>query len=189
MNPPLLVAENLVAGWERPVTPAVSLALAAGEIVALTGPNGVGKSTFLAALCGRARIHAGSLNQAANTRIAWQTQDIPPVLGLPLCGRDLLALTGASADGLPPWLADKLDLRLDRLSGGQRHYLSLWAVLQMPADIVLLDEPTNNLDQAGTEHLAIALRLRAKAGVGLILVSHDDIFVSGLCDRIIHMGG
>jgi hypothetical protein len=75
------------------------------------------------------------LSSEPGLRLALQTQDVPPVDGLPLSGRELLALTGASNDGLPHWLADRLDLRLDRLSGGQRHYLALWAILQAPADL------------------------------------------------------
>ena len=105
--------------------------------------------------------------------------------GVPLSGRELLALTGATVDGLPPWLAGRIDDRLDRLSGGQRHYLTLWAVLQAPADLVLLDEPTNNLDAAGTGHLASALRRRAESGCGLVLVSHDHDFVDQVCDQVI----
>jgi ABC-type glutathione transport system ATPase component len=118
-------------------------------------------------------------------RLALQTQDVPPVDGLPLCGRELLALTDASPDGLPPWLAGRLDLRLDRLSGGQRHYLALWAILRAPADLVLLDEPTNNLDTAGVAHLAGALRARVAAGSGVVLVSHDHDFVAQVCDRVV----
>ena len=150
----LLHLEGLVAGWQQPATRPVELSLAAGEIVGLTGPNGVGKSTVLAAIAGRARVFSGRLTRPAGLRLALQTQDVPPVVGVPLSGRELLALTGASPVGLPPWLADRLDQRLDRLSGGQRHYLALWAVLDTPADLVLLDEPTNNLDRAGVAHLA-----------------------------------
>lgn len=189
MSEALLTAHQAVAGWEYPVSPPLDLAVSRGEIVGLSGPNGAGKSTLLAAIAGRARVHGGRLTLPPGTRIAWQTQDIPPVLGLPLSGRDLLALTDAPAAGLPPWLLDKLDWRLDRLSGGQRHYLALWAVLQTPADLILLDEPTNNLDPAGVEHLAKALRLRVQANAGLLVVSHDDDFITGLCDRILHLGG
>ena len=74
---------------------------------------------------------------------------------------------------------------LDRLSGGQRHYLTLWAVLQAPADLVLLDEPTNNLDSAGVDHLTSALRRLAGSGIGLVLVSHDHDFVDQVCDQVI----
>jgi len=181
----LLNVEGLVAGWQQAATPTVDLRLSAGEIVGLTGPNGAGKSTVLAALAGRARIFAGRIEQQPGLRLALQTQDVPPVDGLPLSGRELLALTEASPDGLPPWLSERLDLRLDRLSGGQRHYLALWAILHAPADLVLLDEPTNNLDAAGVRHLTANLHERASEGAGIIVVSHDAAFIEAACDRIV----
>lgn len=184
----LLSARALVAGWKEPVTAPVDLAVGPGEIVGLAGPNGVGKSTLLAALSGSGRIFAGSLETMPGLRMALQTQAMPPVEGVPLSGAELLALTGASAVGLPPWLADRLHIRVDRLSGGQRQYLALWAILQAPAELLLLDEPTNNLDVAGTAHLAVALRERAAAGVGILLVSHDADFADAVCQRIVHLG-
>ncbi|MCG2576022.1 ATP-binding cassette domain-containing protein [Dechloromonas sp. XY25] len=183
----MLRAAALVAGWMQPATPAIDFALAAGEIVGLTGPNGVGKSTLLAAFAGRAAVFSGSLELQPGLRLALQTQDVPPVDGLPLSGRDLLAMTGASPAGLPPWLADRVDWRLDRLSGGQRHYLALWAVLHAPADLVLLDEPTNNLDAAGVRHLTAHLHERAREGCGIVVVSHDSAFVAAACDRVVAM--
>ena len=181
----LLNVRDLVAGWEQPATASLDFSLAAGEILGLTGPNGVGKSTVLAALAGRAKIFAGQIERSPDLRLALQTQDVPPVDGLPLSGRELLALTGASTDGLPPWLDDRLDVRLDRLSGGQRHYLALWAVLEAPADLILLDEPTNNLDAAGVRHLTAHLHERAQAGAAIIVVSHDAAFVTATCHRIV----
>ncbi|NJD24432.1 MAG: ABC-F family ATP-binding cassette domain-containing protein [Betaproteobacteria bacterium] len=183
----MFAAEAVVAGWEGPVTQPVDLAAAPCEIVGLTGPNGVGKSTLLAAIAGRARVFSGSLERRPGLRIAVQTQEVPPVDGLPLSGRNLLALTGAVAEGLPVWLAGRLDERLDRLSGGQRHYLALWAVLEAPADLVLLDEPTNNLDAAGTAHLAERLRARAARGAGIVVVSHDAGFVAAACHRVVNV--
>jgi len=184
----LLQAQGLVAGWQQPATQPLDFAIAAGEVVGLTGPNGVGKSTVLAAIAGRANIFAGRLERAPGIRLGLQTQDVPPVVGMPISGRELLALTGATASGLPPWLAERLDTRLDRLSGGQRHYLTLWAVLQAPADLMLLDEPTNNLDRAGVAHLTAHLRERAENGSGLLVVSHDAAFVAAVCDRVIELG-
>jgi ATPase subunit of ABC transporter with duplicated ATPase domains len=181
----LIRARGLVAGWERPATAPLEFALESGRILGLTGANGVGKTTLLSALAGRARVFSGVLETRPALRLALQTQDVPPVEGVPLSGRELLALTGAAGDGLPPWLVGRLDDRLDRLSGGQRHYLTLWAVLQAPADLVLLDEPTNNLDAAGVAHLASALRRLAGSGTGIVVVSHDHEFVDAVCDQVI----
>jgi len=181
----LIRARGLVAGWERPATAPLEFALESGRILGLTGANGVGKTTLLSALAGRARVFSGALEMRPALRLALQTQDVPPVEGVPLSGRELLALTGAAGDGLPPWLVGRLDDRLDRLSGGQQHYLTLWAVLQAPADLVLLDEPTNNLDAAGVAHLASALRRLAGLGTGIVVVSHDHEFVEAVCDQVI----
>ena len=185
MSELLIRARALVAGWERPATAPLEFALESGRILGLTGANGVGKTTLLSALAGRARVFSGLLETRPGLRLALQTQDVPPVEGVPLSGRELLALTGAAGDGLPPWLVGRLDDRLDRLSGGQRHYLTLWAVLQAPADLVLLDEPTNNLDAAGVAHLASALRRLAGSGTGIVVVSHDHEFVEAVCDQVI----
>lgn len=185
MSELLLQAQGLVAGWERPATAPLDFSLKNGQILGLTGPNGVGKTTVLSALAGRAQVFSGALVLRPGLRLALQTQDVPPVSGLPLNGRELLALTDASSDGLPPWLAGRLDLRLDRLSGGQRHYLALWAILQAPADLVLLDEPTNNLDTAGVAHLSSALRARVANGSSIVLVSHDHDFVAEVCDHVV----
>lgn len=182
---PLLELHGLVAGWEVPATAPLDLQLAAGEVLGLTGPNGVGKSTVLAAIASRAKVFSGRMVLRPGLSMALQTQEVPPVMGLPLSGCELLDLTGASAEGLPAWLQERLDLRLDHLSGGQRHYLALWAVLQAPADLVLLDEPTNNLDAAGVAHLTAHLRDRAAGGTGLLVVSHDAAFVEAVCDRVL----
>ena len=185
MSELLIRARGLVAGWERPATAPLEFVLESGRILGLTGANGVGKTTLLSALAGRARVFSGVLETRPALRLALQTQDVPPVEGVPLSGRELLALTGAAGDGLPPWLVGRLDDRLDRLSGGQRHYLTLWAVLQAPADLVLLDEPTNNLDAAGVDHLASALRRLAGSGTGIVVVSYDHEFVEAVCDQVI----
>lgn len=184
----LLEVEALTAGYARPVVGPVSLRLFGGEILGIVGPNGCGKSTLLAALTGSARVFSGHIGKPAGLRLSLQQQQTPEIEGLPFNGHELLVLTGASAEGLPPWLAPRLGERLDRLSGGQLQFLALWACLQAPADVVLLDEPTNNLDPEGVAFLELALRRRAAAGLGLLLVSHDARFIDSVCARKVVLG-
>ncbi|MNY71201.1 putative ABC transporter ATP-binding protein [compost metagenome] len=63
----------------------------------------------------------------------------------------------------------------------------MWAILHAPADLVLLDEPTNNLDAAGVQHLTAHLHDRARAGAGIVVVSHDAAFVEAACDRVLRL--
>ena len=185
----LFEARRLIAGWSQPAMAPFDGSLMPKQILGVTGPNGVGKTTLLSALSGRAPVFSGELRLRPGLRLAVQTQEVPPVAGVPLNGRELLALTGASSAGLPPWLLERLDIRLDRLSGGQRHYLALWAVLGTPADLILLDEPTNNLDAAGVAHLGQALRMLADQGAGIVVVSHDHDFVDSVSDHVIALKG
>lgn len=183
----LLNVTGLVAGYTRPVVGPVDFALEPGQVLGLTGPNGSGKSTLLAALVNPARRFAGSVATAPGIHLSLQTQRQPGVAGVPLCGRELLALTGATAAGLPEWLASRLGERLDRLSGGQLQFLHLWACLQAPGEVVLLDEPTNNLDPEGVGALEAAIAARAGSGAGILLVSHDERFVAATCSRIVSL--
>ncbi|MDR1463134.1 MAG: ATP-binding cassette domain-containing protein [Azoarcus sp.] len=184
----LLQAAQLIAGWRRPAHRPVSFTLGRGEILALAGPNGAGKSTLLAVLAGSgARVFSGDIFRAPNLRIGFQTQYLPPVAGVPLSGAELLALTGASPEGLPEPLAVCARRRLDKLSGGQRQYLALWAILQAPADLLLLDEPGNHLDKAGLASLPSVLRARAAQGAGIVLVSHDAELARACCDCLLSM--
>lgn len=183
MSECLLKLNRAVVGWDTPILGPIDLELHGGEILGLAGPNGVGKSTLFQAITGGARLFSGQIERRPELKLGLQTQHLPPLAGLPLCGNDLLQLTGASETGLPPWLQDLLHHRLDRLSGGQRQYLALWAVLQAPADLILLDEPTNNLDQAGTRHLVQTLQQKAASGCSLMLISHDAEFITQVCHR------
>lgn len=185
--PPLLQLRQLVAGWQSPSVGPISFDLQRGEVLGLQGPNGTGKSTLLAAIIGRASIFNGELSLAIDSRVLIQTQQQPPLHGLPLTGRELLSLTSSNPSGLPTWLTDTLDSRLDQLSGGQRQFLALWAILNAPADLILLDEPSNNLDLAGSQYLAQAIRQRARTGAGIMLVSHEAELLGSACDRCIDL--
>ncbi len=183
----LLRVVGLRAGYAGPVAGPLDCELRRGEIIGLAGPNGAGKSTLLKALWGGVRVFGGEVYKAPGLQISHQAQGFDDLRGVPLSGCDLLGLTGADPAGLPPWLAGRLHERLDRLSGGQLQFLRLWACLAAPADLVLLDEPTNNLDRAGVAHLADWLG-RAHGGQGIVLVSHDHAFIDQVCTRVVEVG-
>jgi ATPase subunit of ABC transporter with duplicated ATPase domains len=86
----------------------------------------------------------------------------------------------------PPRLAAKLGCRIDRLSGGEYQVLCLWTCLAGAADLVLLDEPTNNLDREHTDLAAeeIAAERERRA---TLLVSHDPDFLRRVCTRIVNV--
>jgi ATPase subunit of ABC transporter with duplicated ATPase domains len=184
----ILSVEDLVAGYRRPVVGPVSFHVSAGESVGVRGPNGAGKSTLLKAIGGTARIFSGRVvRHRPGLRVAHQQQNPLPLEDIPLSGRELLRLTAATVAGLPDWILPLVDRRLDRLSGGQLQFLQVWACLTAPVDLVLLDEPTNNLDIKGTAHMIDALA-HMRNGPALVTISHDPEFLEAVCTRVVEIG-
>jgi ATPase subunit of ABC transporter with duplicated ATPase domains len=182
----LLALRGLVAGRQAPVTPPTSFTLARGETLGLLGPNGAGKSTLLGAVLGTARIHAGELWRAPGLRLRHLPQRPVRPAQIPLSGRELLRHLDASQLPPPKALEKKLDSRIDRLSGGEYQLLCLWACLAGDADLVLLDEPTNNLDRQHTELAAEEINAERQRRACLV-VSHDPTFLDRVCTRILSL--
>lgn len=182
MNPWLRL-EGVVAGYGRPVVGPVSFTLERGEVLGLAGPNGAGKSTLIAAILGEAQVFAGSLERAGELTIAHLPQRPIRPLELPLTGREWLRCLGVGSEALPGHLPRFLHQRMDRLSGGEFQLLSLWAVLAGAGQLVLLDEPTNNLDPVHVHLAAEAIMARRETRATLV-VSHDQAFLERVCTRI-----
>jgi ATPase subunit of ABC transporter with duplicated ATPase domains len=182
----LLRVEEMTAGYTEPLVGPLSLTLKSGEVVGIRGPNGSGKSTFLASLVGASRVFSGRVDKRPELRIVFMRQKPLPVKGIPFCASELLALAGASAEGLPSRYVAQLGERLDALSGGQLQFFTLWPCLNTRADVVLLDEPTNNLDAKSIADLAQLLRRKKDEGRGVFVVSHDERFIDATCDRTVN---
>ena len=187
-NDLLLDVRDLVAGYRDPVVGPVSFGLHRGEVLGLSGPNGSGKSTVLRAIIGRARIFAGTVRRGDGP-IATAVQAQRPVrlAEMPITGREYLRLTGAASHAPPPQLSGLLDLRLDELSGGQFQLLHVWACLGSAADLVLLDEPDNNMDPRARATLIEVLHASRTAGRGVLVVSHEHDLVEVVCSRIVEV--
>lgn len=183
---PLIEVRQLVAGYGGPVVGPVSFSVMPGEIVGLSGANGTGKSTLLAAVTGMARVLAGEIVLRPGLRVSHHRQLAVRPDDLPVQAHEVARLAGADPDAAPGWLKQLMDRPVDELSGGQYQYLQAWICLAGPADLVLLDEPSNNLDGRGIEGLHGLLRALDPARA-VILVSHEAEFLKSACTRIIEV--
>jgi zinc transport system ATP-binding protein len=183
---PCIELDRFEAGYDRVVVGPLSFTLGPGEIVALWGPNGSGKTTAMNAIAGRAHVFAGTMRKRAGLRVSHQQQNPLSLRDIPMSGRELLALTRADAGALPSALQPLLARRLSELSGGQLQMLQVWACLTAPVDVAMLDEPTNNVDAAGIGVLVQAI-VRERKGRAVLLVSHDRRFVEALGARVVEV--
>ena len=182
----LLEFREARAGYTHPVVGPVSFSVNAGEVLGLSGVNGVGKTTLLKLIGDGARLFGGELRRAADLSVAHHRQrpERPPEL--PLVGREVLEMAGALQAARAPRLEQLAARCLDEMSGGEFQLLQAWACLAGPAKLVLLDEPTNNLDQEAIELLLEEIK-RLPPDRAVLLVSHDTPFLQTACDRIVQL--
>ncbi|ANP74163.1 ABC transporter ATP-binding protein [Cryobacterium arcticum] len=165
----------------------VNLELRAGEIVAVLGRNGAGKSSLLLTLAGLLAPAGGTVT-GARPGLVFQNPE-HQFLGNTVREEIAVGLPVASArvdrvlteHGLGP-LADRNPYRL---SGGQKRKVSLAAMLVHERPSLLADEPTLGLDRRSTIATIAAFRRAARAGRGILLCSHDLRTVATLADRVL----
>jgi putative ABC transport system ATP-binding protein len=203
----LVVHEVSVAFGNRVVLQDVSFTMGAGELVALQGPSGSGKSCLLAVIGGLQTPDSGSVHlDSAPVRVGDDTQRRQ--VGLMLQGLGLLPMLTAAenievplqvADGALSrsdvlssssaalarvGLEDRSDRLVEELSGGQRQRVALArAVVHSPA-LVLADEPTSALDGSLRTLAVELLRAEADRGAGVLVATHDPAVV-GWADRVL----
>jgi zinc transport system ATP-binding protein len=182
---PLLELDRVVAGYTVPVVGPVSLAVQRGEIVGLTGPNGSGKTTLVNAVTGTARVLEGRLRKAPELRVNVQRQHPVRLPEMPLTGADVLRLIGAHQRPVPASIEPFVNRRIDRLSGGQFQLLQVWGCLSAPADLVILDEPTTNMDPSSKSSLEDVLRTSHDLVGSILVISHDHAFLERVTSRIV----
>jgi energy-coupling factor transport system ATP-binding protein len=172
---------------DRPVLSGSSLDVRRGEVVALTGPNGVGKTTL-------AKIAAGLLvpdeGDVEHAPAAYLAQDpgrhlvTERVLDEVALGADVARARRALEH---VGLAAAADRHPRDLSSGERERLALAAVLATDPELLVLDEPTRGVDPERKQQLCRLLRAEAPQR-GTLVVTHDLLWAAEVADRIVSLG-
>jgi ABC-type multidrug transport system ATPase subunit len=176
----------------------VSLTIGPGELVAIIGGSGTGKTTLLDTMCGLAPPAAGEVRfDGHRGRFGYVPQDDIIHLDLPLRRtlryaarlRFPAAATADEIDGAVRNvlrvldLADRGDVPVGSLSGGQRKRASIAVELLTRPRVFFLDEPTSGLDPARGAELMRVLRRLASEGTTVVLATHNPLD-AGRCDKI-----
>jgi ABC transport system ATP-binding/permease protein len=194
----LLVARGLTKslGGRRLVT-GLDLVITPGTRVGLIGPNGSGKTTLLNVLSGELVADAGVVERADGLRLVRFTQErdgLDPAQSL----RRALAPEGDAvvwqgrAVHVASWAKrflfrpEQLEVPVGRLSGGEQARILVARLMREPADVLILDEPTNDLDIPTLEVLEDSL---AEFDGGLVLVTHDRFMLERVSTVILALDG
>lgn len=193
----LIAAENLCVRFGgTEVLHDVSLALEPGEIVTILGPNGSGKSTLLRAMLGIVPLAAGRVTRAPGLRLGYVPQKLMIDRNMPLTLRRFLSLPRRVSDAEAAAALQKVGLdgrgglQMATLSGGQMQRALLARALLVRPQILMLDEPTQGLDQPGeAAFYRLIEEVRAETGCAVLMVSHDLHVVMAASDRVICLNG
>jgi ATP-binding cassette subfamily F protein uup len=189
----ILAARGLYKSYgDNQVLEDVSIMVAPGDKVGLVGPNGCGKSTLLKVLVGEERIDAGMIETGEQVQIAYLSQH-----GLEFDSNKNVYEAFSDSDYV--WIGDErhhkrdylgnynfdrhdLKKKVKTLSGGQRRRLRIAKLMAENANVLVMDEPTNDLDLASLHALEEALRQFEGC---IITVSHDRYFLNRVCNAIV----
>lgn len=198
MTGALITAEGLTVAYGRatPVLRHVNFTLMPGEIVTIVGPNGSGKSTLVRALLGMIPPAKGSVVRAHGLRIGYVPQKLHLDPNLPLSVARFLRLNRRLSDAQVAALLARTGVpdlstrELATLSGGQFQRVLLARALAGNPQLLVLDEPTQGLDQPGTATFYRLIEdVRREIGCAVLSVSHDLHVVMSASDRVICLNG
>lgn len=178
--------QQLVIGYEEPLSRPIDLKLERGEFLVLRGANGIGKTTLLRSILGEIPALSGSVERGDYLEIGYFEQEVKA--GTETCIESLWqAFPSFSQYEVRSALAKcglttkNIESQVRVLSGGEQAKLRLCKQMNRASNVLFLDEPTNHLDVDAKE----ALREALKAYKGsVVLICHEPEFYEGLATRV-----
>ena len=187
----VLEVNNLEVGYYYPLLPKLNFSVNNKQRVAITGFNGIGKSTLIKTLIGEIKALSGSFSFAQNSALGyfaqdlvWEDEDITPLNYMGMLFpkysdkeiRKILSTVSIKNEHMIQ--------KITTLSGGEQSKVKLAQIMMRPCNILILDEPTNHLDAEAK--LALTKALKKFEGT-VILVSHERAFYEAWADKIINI--
>lgn len=182
----VIEAENITKTYDKPIVTPFSIRVHRGDRIGLVGPNGAGKTTLLKMLTGQIKPDTGWIKLGTNLEIATLDQkreDLDPADTLShylTDGRGETLLVNGEQRHVAGYMKDflfqpeQIRTPIKNLSGGERARLMLARIMARPSNLLILDEPTNDLD---IETLDLLQEIVAGYAGTVILVSHDRDFL------------
>jgi ATP-binding cassette subfamily F protein uup len=190
-------AENIAFSYgDRPIIASCTTTLQRGDKVALLGPNGSGKTTLLRLLLGQLTPQSGRVRLGSGLQILYFDQlraQIDPEATVKdniAGGQEFVEMGGKKRHVMSYLQAFLFDpkralIKAGMLSGGERNRLLLAKLFSRPGNVLVLDEPTNDLD---VETLALLEELLVEFEGTVLVVSHDREFLDNVADSVLSIG-
>lgn len=190
----LINADNISLSYtEKVLLDGVSISANEGDKIGIIGVNGTGKSTLLKILAGKIKPESGTISCSKNVTISYLPQN--PEFDESLTALEYV-LTGFDNNKYPKeheamsvlnkMGVENYNLKLSQLSGGQRRRVAIAKALIFPCEILILDEPTNHIDNETAKFLEEYLQ---KYKGAIIMVTHDRYFLDRVSNKIVEIDG
>jgi len=180
-------ATDLVIGYDEPLSAPLSIRMERGQKLALTGANGIGKTTLLKSLLGEISPLTGSVERGENLHLGYFEQEVKKQTNLS-CLDDMWedfphfsqreVRSALAKCGL---MTKHIDSKVSVLSGGEKSKVRLCKLINSETNVLVLDEPTNHLDVDAKAELKRALQ--AYKG-SILLISHEPEFYQDIVTDI-----